>query len=191
MTNKIMDLLREAGLVNSSNDKIIFLGVRRMLAALTDLLVAILWAMILGDFFVGILFEVCYSVLRIYVGGFHTKDEKRCKYLTYTSTLISVLVVFVWPFNNIFFMHFLIVGLIAVILSNAPIENENKPLSRNEKKIYYLYCVGICIAELVIYFLLIYKDMILYGRTVCVAVLLVVVGVLSEIISRYYEHKLK
>ena len=190
MINKVIELLRNAGLVDSTNDKIILLGLRRIFAALTDLFIAMVWAMILGDLFVGILFEVCYSVLRIYVGGFHAKDEKTCKYLTYTSTLVCVFVVFTWSLNDIYTMHCLVIGLVAVILFNAPIENENKPLAKNEKKIYYLYCIGISIAELVVYFLFVQNEMVLYARTVCIAILLVVVGVLGEIGRQYNQPKL-
>ena len=86
MTNKIMKLLRNEGFVNEHNDQILLLGVHKICGALTDLLAAIIWSLVLGDVFVGILFEMSYSLLRIYTGGYHASSERVCKILTYSST---------------------------------------------------------------------------------------------------------
>ena len=177
MTNKMIELFRNAGLVNSENDQIILLGVRRICGVLTDLVIAMLWSLVLGDIVVGVLFEICYSVLRIYAGGYHASSERMCKWLTYTSTLISILMVFVMDMNRTV-MHCLLAVFLCLIGLNVPIENENKPLGKREKRVYQRYCIVISIFETGFYFLFISMDMTIYARTVWIAILLVVIGII-------------
>lgn len=193
MTDKIIEVFRNAGLVNSENDKIILLGVRRIGGALTDLFIAMLWSLIWGDVFVGILFEVCYSVLRIYAGGYHASSERICKYLTYASTLISILIIFKAGIDG-YVMHCLVAALVCLIVWNAPVENKNKPLSEKEKKIYKRYCIVISFIEMGLYLIFILINMTVYARTVCIAILLVAIGVIvekkSSILSRSFQKRL-
>ena len=179
MTDWILELLRKADLVDSTNDKIVLLGLRRISGAVTDIIFAMICSLIMGDFIVGILFEASYSILRIYAGGYHAKSEKVCKCLTYISTFVSIFIVFSVPFQG-YLPHCLLVVWVAAILSNAPVENENKPLSQKERKIYLLYCIVISLVEIALYCLLVFLNMQLYARTVWMAVLLVMIGVIAE-----------
>lgn len=186
MTDKIIEAFRNAGLVNSDNDQIILLGVRRICGALTDLFIAMLWSLILGNIFVGILFEVCYSILRIYAGGYHASSERKCKYLTYASTLICILFIFKASIEG-YGMHCLVAGLVCLIVWNAPVENKNKPLSEKEKKVYKRYSMVISFVEMGLYLIFILIDMTVYARTVCVAILLVAIGVVVEKRKQHVE----
>lgn len=184
MTNKIMALLNNAGLVNSDNDQIVLLGVRRICGALTDLLVAMIWSLILGDVLVGILFEASYSLLRIYAGGYHASSERVCKILTYTSTLLSILVVFVVNVNSIW-LHCLLAICLCLVIFFAPIEHENKPLTKMEKEVYRRYCILIAAIETGVYVFFVLVNAITYAKTVYVAVLLVAIGVIFEKKRKY------
>lgn len=186
MTDTIIKIFRNAGFVNPANEQIILLGVRRICGALKDLLIAMLWSFTLGDIFVGILFEACYSLLRIYAGGYHASSEKLCKYLTYASTFICILIIFIIPLKG-YPLHCLIVCLVVLIVFNTPVENENKPLNKKEKKIYHGYCMAILLVETVLYFLFVLLDMALYSKTVCIAILLVVIGVIIGKRKQYGE----
>lgn len=177
MTNKIIELFSNAGLINSENDQIVLLGVRRICGALTDLCIAAFWSLIFGDIFVGILFEICYSILRIYAGGYHASSAKVCKWLTYISTLISILMVFMVNVKGSI-LHSLLMFSICLIGVNAPVENENKPLSKTEKKVYKRKCIIISLGEIGLYIFFTVMGLTVYARTVCVAIILVAMGVI-------------
>lgn len=177
MTNKIIELFRNAGLINSENDQIVLLGVRRICGALTDLVIATTWSLILGDIFVGILFEICYSILRIYAGGYHASSARVCKWLTYTSTLTSILIVFKVDISG-FILHSLVVLFVCLIGFNAPVENENKPLNGTEKKVYKRQCIAISLGEIGLYTFFEIMGLTVYARTVCIAIVMVAIGVI-------------
>lgn len=184
MTNKIIAILQNAGLVNQDNDKIILLGVRRISAALLDIFIAMVWSFVLGDIVVGIFFELFYCVLRIYAGGYHASSERMCKFLTYTSTLAGILIIFVCNINKIF-MHAVLVLLVCFVITNAPIENENKRLNKTEKKVYWKYCLVILITEIGLYTLFVLFQKIIYARAIWVAILLVTMGMIGEKIKSH------
>lgn len=177
MTNRIIELFSNAGLINSENDQIVLLGVRRICGALTDLFIATVWSLILGDIFVGILFEISYSVLRIYAGGYHASSAKMCKWLTYISTLISILIVFMVNVDGII-LHSLVLLFICLIGFHAPVENENKPLSKMEKKVYKRKCIAISLSELGLYAIFTVMGLVVYARTICIAIIMVAIGVI-------------
>lgn len=177
MTNIIVELFKNAGLVNSENDQIVLLGVRRICGALTDICIATVWSLILGDIFVGLLFEISYSVLRIYAGGYHASSAKMCKWLTYISTFICILIIFMVNVDGII-LHSLVAFFICLIGVNAPVENENKPLSKMEKKVYKRKCIAISLGELGLYAFFTVMELAIYARTVCVAIIMVAIGVI-------------
>lgn len=177
MTNKIIEMFRNAGLINSENDQIVLLGVRRICGALTDLFIAAAWSLMLGNIFVGILFEICYSILRIYAGGYHASSARVCKWLTYTSTLTSILIVFKVDISGVI-LHSLVVLFVCLIGFNAPVENENKPLNELEKKVYKRKCIAISLGEIGLYTFFEIMGLVVYARTVCIAIIMVAIGVI-------------
>ena len=90
MIDRLVNYFRSLGLVDDSNDKIIKYGLRRVCLFLTDFAIILLLSYLLGNIWVGILFELAYSLLRIYAGGFHASKETYCFVLSYSSIIISL-----------------------------------------------------------------------------------------------------
>ena len=90
-----MELYQSAGLVNESNKEIIEYGLVKIYNTVIMWIFTIVCAWILGDFLVGVLFELSYMLLRRYAGGYHAKTEKLCLLFTYLSTLICIVGSFV------------------------------------------------------------------------------------------------
>lgn len=190
MISKIVEVFRKAGLVDDSNDRIITVGLQRLISTVMDFLFAMVCSLIMGNIFVGIFFEICYGALRIYAGGYHASNEKVCKYLTYISTLGSILIIFLVPFKeNI--MHWIMLISIGMIVFLAPMESENKPLSKTEKKIYYMHCIGIAVVEVILYTIFIYFKISLYANTILISILLVVIGMLFGKIKKNHSFSRK
>lgn len=177
MVTKLIEILKKNGLVDSTNDKIIATGLSRLFYTLTDILFATLCSFAMGNVVVGVLFEICYSVLRIFSGGYHAPNEKMCKYLTYGSTLSSIFTAFFVPIK-VSVMHCFMIIFVSIVVFQAPVENKNKPLAKEEKRVYYRYCLRICLGEAFLYCIFIKLNVMLYAKTICIAMMLDAVGVL-------------
>lgn len=186
MLNKLLKHFSELGYVDESNDKIVSLGLRRLGNTLMDFLFSLVCALFMGKVSVGIVFEIFYAAIRVYAGGYHASSEKICKYLTYCSTLVSMLIIFYLPIK-IDIIHIILIICLVVIAVIAPVENENKPLNRKERKVYYQKCIGIAILEVLFYFLMVYIKNFLYARAICMAMVLVVTGLIVEIIRKRFK----
>lgn len=68
--DQIIQLFCKLGYVNESNNKIVMLGLQRIKNLAADILIVSLVSWIMGNVFIGIIFEIIYIPLRIYAGGF-------------------------------------------------------------------------------------------------------------------------
>ena len=85
----------------------------------------------MGNIVIGILFEINYSILRIYAGGYHAKTRNKCMILTYTSKILCLWVCFEVSIGDKI-MRDLLCVVTTVIICIAPVENENRPLNKIE-----------------------------------------------------------
>lgn len=186
-----MNLFEKAGLVDESNDEIVKTGITRLENLLLDFLFASIISGILGNFLVGILFEFCYMVLRIYAGGYHASTPRKCLCFTYGSTLVCMIFIFILPMTKYIFAV-LIAVFIGTIFLTTPIQSENKPLCNTEKKVYRRNSVFIAVAETGLFALLVLWEKYLFAKTVFVSMALVVTGLMIEIAKKkvaYFQMK--
>lgn len=180
--SRLITYFRKLGYIDNSNDKIIEFGLHRLNHMILDLLFTFVCAWIMGNPFTGLLFEIAYTLIRVYAGGYHAATERLCMYLTYFSTLLSILLIFFLPVP-IFIMHLMLLIISMVIIILSPVESANKPLAPQEKKYYYHKCMGILLIEILLYLFLIWNHYTIYAKTICIALLLVAAGQLAEVIS--------
>ena len=182
-----MNLFEKAGLVNETNDMIVKTGITRLENLLLDFLFASILSCILGNFLVGILFEFCYMVLRIYAGGDHASTPKKCLGFTYSSTLACMIIIFILPITK-YIYAVLIAVFIGTIFLMTPIQSENKPLNNTEKKVYHRNSVCIAVGETGLFVLFLLWEKHLYAKTVFMSMALVVTGLLMEIAKKKVAH---
>lgn len=154
MIDRLVNYFRSLGLVDDSNDKIIKYGLRRVCLFLTDFAIILLLSYLLGNIWVGILFELAYSLLRIYAGGFHASKETYCFVLSYSSIIISLYLINYMHIST-FLMFIACITMFISIVLLSPIEHKNKPLCKKERIIYRRNTIIILIAELGALFILI------------------------------------
>lgn len=183
MTDRIFGLFEKAGLVNESNNMILRTGITKLKNLLLDFLFAAVLSGIWGNVLAGILFEVCYMVLRIYAGGYHASTPGKCLWFTYGSTCICMMLIFILPFLNYGFAILLVI-YDGIIFLTTPIQSENKPLCNTEKKVYHRNCVCISLAETGLFLLVMVCQNPLYAKAVFMSMTLVVVGLLAEIVKK-------
>ena len=85
-------------------------------------------------------FFITFFVLRKFTGGIHAKKYINC--LSSSGILISISLYIIkicvkYDFNSIFFVGIIILSSFALIIL-SPLENQNKPLSNYEIKVYKL-----------------------------------------------------
>lgn len=178
-------MFERAGVMDKGEEEIVIIGLNRLSNIILDGIFAIICAGLMGNVVVGIIFELNYIVLRIYAGGYHAKNKIRCFFLTYVSTFICIILIFVIPINkNI--MEVTLIILFLVIAVTTPIYNENKPLNKMEMMVYRRKSVCIAFIEIVICFFLLLFDLDVYARAIYVSILLVVCGIFTELIKKYH-----
>ena len=82
--DKIIYSFYKRGYINDTNDKIVILGLQRIIYLFEDVLTVLFVSWIMGNIVVGIVFEAVYIPLRVYAGGFHTaKTSSTVGHITY------------------------------------------------------------------------------------------------------------
>lgn len=104
-------------------------------------------------------FFITFFVLRKFTGGIHAKKYINC--LSSSGILISISLYIIkicvkYDFNSIFFVGIIILSSFALIIL-SPLENQNKPLSNYEIKVYKLILTILLFINLIWIFYLIYK----------------------------------
>lgn len=173
-----MKTLESAGLVTGNNKEIIEFGLDKIRDTFASWIFAVVCAWVMGDFFVGVLFEGSYMLLRSFTGGYHAKTKRKCLILTYISTLVCMIVVFVMPLCNLLYKICLILFNI-IIYFTAPIQSKNKPLNLIEQKMYRKISYVVSLAESALCIFFSWNGLCLYLKTIFVSLLITVVGIIG------------
>ena len=177
MIKRILDWLYAQGYVNESNNKIIELGLQRIKSTFASIAFSAIVSWLMGDMKVGLLFELTYIPIRIYAGGYHASNKKKCEYLSYGSLLLCMILIFYVPIK-MEIMHVLLLFSGMIIFFLVPVESTNKRLNSMEKKIYRRKSKIYVFIALLIYIVTIKMGGLIYAKTVMYSVLLVAVGLI-------------
>ena len=136
---KIIDRYTEKLIANkiiTPEDKELYTyGFHQAVVIIANIATTILVGFIFGMVWQSIVFMLAYIPLRSYAGGYHAKTQLRC--YVYSVLLISTVLLLVkfitWTSSATIGLS-LISDLIIFIL--APVENSNKPLDKDEVKVY-------------------------------------------------------
>lgn len=170
-----MQILQEQGYVDASNDKIILLGLQRTKAFIEDMIFAIVIGFFMGNAFAGVLFEISFSVNRMYTGGYHASSKKMCNIISKGNTIICLIVAFFCPINESILC--IVTGSSAItIFRLSPIESENKKINDVERRIYKYRSTVIMVVTIALYVLFLWVDMYLYAKILSFALFSVAVG---------------
>ncbi|MDL2325304.1 accessory gene regulator B family protein [Ruminococcaceae bacterium OttesenSCG-928-A16] len=112
-------------------------------------------AAVLGRLLPGLLFLLLFKPLRQYAGGYHQSSYLSCLFasiLAFTAVVLPSLL----PLTQTVVNGLCIATMLPAfaIIRFAPMEDENKPLSENEKKVFHKRALIILAAEIFISFLL-------------------------------------
>ena len=140
----------------SDNDykDIIKYGIKRLRVILFEILFIFIIGFMLDILFQTLIFTSILFLIRRFAGGYHANTEVSCYFISFIILTTSLLII---KYSNIdlifaFIIHSLCLVLIFIL---SPIDNINKPLSRDEyekyRKITRLLSIGMFIISLLFY----------------------------------------
>ena len=156
---KIITHLEKRGLLQDEDREIIAYGLFSFIFNAYCLVLCIIIGLLLSIAVESAVFFCSFLFIRRYAGGYHAKKEWMCLILSTLGIFLSLLTVhytkhYVW-LKTICIILSLISGIWICLVS--PLEAENKPLSRDEKKKYRFFSVirvFVAVTAIILFFIL-------------------------------------
>lgn len=147
--NKIWDAYKKSMETHWSDEELYLYGIRQLKMTLLNLATIIVIGFLFGMVMEGLVFALCYVLLRKVSGGFHAGSNISCYLLSVLFYTLSLFIVKMTEPSFIIELWGII--LFVILISFMPVENENKRLSETEKKTFqrfavFLYPVLFCIS---------------------------------------------
>ncbi len=128
--------MKEAKELTDEDKEIYLFGLIQGVIFLLNTFTALCIGMILNMLIEVIIYLVCFIPIRIFAGGYHAKTQFRCYIMSTVTTFVALrLIKFLQISNSIFEIVVLIISII-IIWNLSPIEDDNKPLTKEEYSIY-------------------------------------------------------
>jgi accessory gene regulator B len=133
--HKLTDGFVENGIVCVQDRELYEYGLRQGLIMLCHLITTVVLGLLFGMVVQSILFLAFYIPLRIFAGGFHTRSQLHCYFLTIVMTVavLSLIRLISWTTPLCFGVSAISAVVIGIL---APVEDSNKPLDEMEVKVY-------------------------------------------------------
>lgn len=135
LINFVVNYLVKLEIIEAGEVEIYYFGIREGILLIFNIIFTLLISFVLSDIRTGILFLICFAPIRCYAGGFHAKTRRKCFYYSIVIVVIAL--------EGIKILDFLGVELLILLFltsywigRKSPVENINKPLNVDERKIY-------------------------------------------------------
>ncbi len=161
MINKISLLLSDGiGVkLNSSDDEkaVYAYSIEVLLSLFVNLILLLCVAHVVNKKWELLIFIIFFSGLRTYAGGYHAKTHVECMALSMLGFVISALCgMYLRSYGEIVLIFGLLFSLF-MVFKLSPVESENKPLSKSERKKYKMISrasvVALSFAAIILYVL--------------------------------------
>lgn len=135
MTNMLTNFIIQHSDVKREDADIIAFGVKYGLITLAEILGMVVISFLMRELIPGAVILIAFISIRVYAGGYHAKTLQRCVVM---STILFTLIILGY---KMLYLPIIVKGLIALflgvlILIFSPVENDNRRLSKNEKKVF-------------------------------------------------------
>ncbi|NMA65399.1 MAG: accessory gene regulator B family protein [Clostridiaceae bacterium] len=136
VSKKITELFINNNIIKSEDKEIYSYGLEYIISSVLPIIFALVISLIIGMTGSVIIYMLTFVLFRIFAGGYHASSHLKCQILFYTTLAINVLIIRLITMLDDTTVKYLTV-LISVIASGiifwlAPIDNENKPFSKDE-----------------------------------------------------------
>lgn len=158
-------------------------GIFVLLSTVFHVLTIAVIGIFFGMFLESVVFYLSFIAVRKFAGGYHAKNSTNC----YISSIVfscALLFLIMQSGNFPSFVTPLILALSAVIIFIfAPVEHENKPLSKKEKSVYKLMASCTTMILIVVYVILSVNGQSQFSASIAFGVLLSAFVVILKIIQ--------
>lgn len=132
---KLTGKLCRDNIIKEENAEIYEYGIYQLFVICINILTAAAIGLAFGQLWQCALFMAVFIPMRSFAGGYHAKTQNRCYVIS--AFIIAAAMAVIKFLDYSYFVYALgicAVGILQIWL--APCENENKPLSQNEKRVY-------------------------------------------------------
>lgn len=146
----IANILEQQNRFKAEDKELYRYGIQQGLNLVLNILTTIIIGCFCDMIYPSILFLLCYMPLRSFCGGYHAKTHIRC--YVYSVIMITSILLIAKQFTfNLIVYEVLVLLSFMVILILAPIEDKNKTLDSDEKRVFRKRACSIAVLEVLIY----------------------------------------
>lgn len=121
-------------------------GLFLLISHIQYLLICLIFGFIFKCVLESIIFFICFSILRMFCGGFHASTETRCFIISFIAIATSTFFIFLFEKHNYWWFLIVLTFISTIItLLLSPVDNKNKPLTKEEKRKMHKYVFFIII----------------------------------------------
>lgn len=149
ITNKFID----SNIIKSEDKEIYNFCFETTIVILLSYSLLFILSIIFNEFISSFVFIFSFSSFRKICGGYHANNYLKCGLMSLASYLFLILII--KKFNTVFEVStsVLIIGTIAIIFL-SPIQDDNKPFSRKQKKRFKLISRGLATILILVFIIL-------------------------------------
>ncbi|WMJ22353.1 accessory gene regulator B family protein [Paludicola sp. MB14-C6] len=189
LSNNITNFLCKKEVINLRDKSIYQYGCEVIISAIVGFTLILVTGVILEEILLSVVFLLVFVPLRMFTGGYHADNYLKCNIVfecLFLATIFSTRI-FISYFTYPAVILFGVFSFIT-ILCYAPIENENKPLTEEEKKKHKLTGAILCIFyEIII--LLVYPLASKLSVTATITLFIVTVLILYQKVKDGNDHE--
>lgn len=166
--NKVVDVYVKAMQNHWSDQELYQYGMRQLKMALLNLATIILIGYLFGMVIEGIVFALCYVLLRKVSGGYHAGSNQACYIFSVLFYIVSLIAIKYLPPNV--WMEVTGIVLFLLLIRFMPVDSENKRLKDSEKQKFRQLAVVLYTGMFVAGFVLLGLGIYSYFKTVSVVI---------------------
>lgn len=182
----IADILEQQNKFMAEDKELYRYGIQQGLNLALNMLTTMIIGCLCGMFYSSVLFLISYMPLRSFCGGYHAKTHFRCYIYSVVMITCILLAAKYFTFSVLVYEILILVGF-AVILLLAPVEDQNKMLDSDEKRIFRKKACIIAALEILIYHICLIANLVnnykILAMSICSLSILMIIGRIKNFIQ--------
>lgn len=143
ISSQLVDYLIKSNVISSEDERAYYkYGIEITVSSILNIILILLCGLILNCLIESLIFLTVFIPIRKYTGGFHAETYFKCNF-TFCISYIMMICTYKITYGIVstHFLFLIVVSCIIIIAFKCPVENENKPLSEEDKKKYRVRAV--------------------------------------------------
>lgn len=147
---KITNILERQEIIDEDDREICAYGLRQAFFSVLNAATALLIGFLMKMPVQAVAFTAAYIPIRIYAGGYHASSAEKCWAFSAVMLMSALCIIRIVPDEYQFCITALAVISGLIIIYMSPVEDSNKPLDKDEIKVYHLKTIDAVLIEFII-----------------------------------------